>query len=168
MTIGVYVITNKLNNKRYVGASVNVESRSNVHLQGRGNRLIADDLKDGFKIDIIECDKTELDELEQFLIEECNSIYPNGYNLQSGGKTGFIENDITKQHKSDRQVGKTQSTASNEKRSETMIGVAKTEEHKMNISKARKGITFSKEHRDKLSKAKKGKAPWNKGLSKSN
>lgn len=49
-----------------------------------------------FKISLLEnCDKEISDEKEVYWIKELNSIYPNGYNYQSGGKSGFKHNKET-------------------------------------------------------------------------
>lgn len=95
MTIGVYVITFKETGKRYVGQSTNVGQRISNLLLGTSNMYVKEayngKTRANIKINIIECERSELDELEQFLIEECNSIYPNGYNIQSGGRRGWTE-----------------------------------------------------------------------------
>jgi group I intron endonuclease len=40
------------------------------------------------------CKKEDMNRLEQQYIKEFNTLYPNGYNLTIGGKTGPIENAI--------------------------------------------------------------------------
>jgi group I intron endonuclease len=41
---------------------------------------------DNFVVELIEyCELTESDEREKHHIKECNSLYPNGYNLKNGG-----------------------------------------------------------------------------------
>jgi group I intron endonuclease len=121
-----------------VGASNDVQRRIRKHLSGNGNRLIAEELSNGFKIDIIECNNTELDELEQFLIEECNSLYPNGYNLESGGRKGTTLHDDTKSKLREANLGKKASEETKSKMSKTRKGKSKSEEHKAKISAAQK------------------------------
>ena len=43
--------------------------------------------KDAFNVSLLEtCALTNMDEREQYYIQEYNSLYPNGYNLTTGGK----------------------------------------------------------------------------------
>lgn len=43
--------------------------------------------KDAFNVSLLEtCALTDMDEREQYYIQEYNSLYPNGYNLTTGGK----------------------------------------------------------------------------------
>lgn len=93
MSIGIYKIKNTINNKCYIGQSVDIEKRfymhkhfyhkdsyidQEIHLQGLEN----------FEFSIIElCEKDELDQKEIYYIENYNSFYPNGYNLTKGGQT---------------------------------------------------------------------------------
>lgn len=50
-------------------------------------------------------DQIELDKLEKFYIKKYNSFVPNGYNLDSGGKNGYIVSDETKQKQSKNRLG---------------------------------------------------------------
>lgn len=86
--IGIYKITNKLNNKVYIGQSNNVLRRISEHKRHR--RVNIDSYinvlgVDNFEFEILEeCSKEELDAKEQQYIEQYNSI-EDGYNLQQGG-----------------------------------------------------------------------------------
>lgn len=92
----IYVITNKLNQKQYIGKTVqSVDERFKEHLyrskQGSHNHLplYAAFAKYGTEHFIIE-EKEEieiehLDERESFWIKELNTVSPNGYNLTLGG-----------------------------------------------------------------------------------
>lgn len=90
----IYSITNTINNKQYVGQTKDYNSRVNSHLCAlRANRSHNRHLQNSFnkygeqafQFDIIEkCDIDELNDREQFWIEELGS-YDNGYNLDKGG-----------------------------------------------------------------------------------
>lgn len=94
--IGIYCIENKINNKKYIGQSVDIKNRwskhkneleSNIHhnqyLQQSWNKYGKENFK--FYI-IIECSKSELNELEICYIKKFDSINKKyGYNLTKGG-----------------------------------------------------------------------------------
>ena len=73
MTIGIYKITNLLNNKIYIGQSLNIERRFKEHCyKGKESRIPLDLAiqkygKDNFTFEIIEnCLKEELNEKETY------------------------------------------------------------------------------------------------------
>lgn len=94
---GIYKITNIVNNKVYIGQSIDVEKRiqqhkyglnnnkgHNAHFQNAWNKYG----ENNFKFEIIEKveDASKLNELEIEYISEYNSTNPDyGYNWQSGG-----------------------------------------------------------------------------------
>lgn len=86
--IGIYKITNKLNNKVYIGQSNNVLRRLSEHKKQR--KVDIDSYinvlgVDNFEFEILEeCSKEELNEKEQQYIEQYNSM-KDGYNIQQGG-----------------------------------------------------------------------------------
>ena len=86
----IYLITSKLDNKPYVGKLVREERfnaywgsgkyiRSAVKLYGR-RKFIKVILESGIKNKKLLCKR------EKYWIKEINSIWPNGYNLTSGGE----------------------------------------------------------------------------------
>lgn len=93
--VGIYKITNKINNKVYVGQLSDIDYRwvhhrcdlkanahHNIHLQSAWNKYG----KNAFIFEVIEeCDLSLLDERETFWIQFYNS-YDNGYNLDHGGQ----------------------------------------------------------------------------------
>lgn len=95
MTIGIYKIENKINKKKYIGQSMNIEKRwkkhryllnSNKHhnqyLQNAWNKY----KEKCFIFNIIEvCDPDIINDREQYWIDKFDS-YNNGYNLDKGGK----------------------------------------------------------------------------------
>ena len=82
--IGIYMITNTIDNKRYIGKSIDLkrrlrkhkyylanETHHNIHLQRAYNKYGLE----YFKFDILEyCTEKELDYLEMFYIEKYDSF----------------------------------------------------------------------------------------------
>lgn len=90
--IGIYKITNKINQKCYIGQSVNIKHRWSQHKQNskiRPEKLYLAIRKYGienFSFEVIEeCKQEELDEKEKYYIILYNS-YENGYNMNLGGQ----------------------------------------------------------------------------------
>lgn len=97
MTKAIYVITNKVNGKQYVGQSVHPEIRWWQH---RNNAKIKyDNLpihlaiskygEDNFDFEILEW-TDDYDNREKQIINELNTISPNGYNVSSGGNSNVM------------------------------------------------------------------------------
>ena len=88
--IGIYKITNKINNKSYIGQSIHIEQRWEEHLYKTSKcSLIKYALfkygKDNFIFEVLEeCSREELNEKEQYWIEKYDT-FNNGYNLTKGG-----------------------------------------------------------------------------------
>lgn len=104
---GIYYIENKVNNKIYVGQSINVHKRinrhkyllktgthSNIYLQ----RSFDKHGKNNFDFGVIKlCDVDELNSLESRYIKMFNSVYgQEGYNLTTGGDSNYSYSDATK------------------------------------------------------------------------
>lgn len=105
---GIYCIFNKINHKRYIGQSVDIEKRwrqhknllSNKNFQIENQHLVSawhKYGKDNFEFFIVEkCNVKELDALEKFWIDYYNSNNSNkGYNKTLGGGqyTNVYKND---------------------------------------------------------------------------
>ena len=93
MSCGIYKITNLLNQKSYIGQSINIEVRFNKHKTAKDDFYIHRALRkygiENFSFEIIElCDLLQLDEKEKFWINYYNSLVPNGYNMIPGGSNG--------------------------------------------------------------------------------
>lgn len=93
MITGIYKITNKLNNKVYIGQSIDIEKRWEAHKFYSYNEKTALQLAfkkygvSNFNFEIIEkCDKEKLNEREQYWIKFYNSYGENGYNMNFGGE----------------------------------------------------------------------------------
>lgn len=95
MRIYLYIIKNKENGKVYIGQTVDFDKRTREHIYGRGckkncliDRAIKKHGKNMFSFDVIDIaySQEDADDLERMLIEEFNSIKPNGYNVLKGGR----------------------------------------------------------------------------------
>lgn len=154
MTCGIYKITNKQNDKFYIGSSINIEMRwyahksylrrnvhANQHLQNAWNKYGEDNFI--FSI-FIETDEEALLNKEQELIDESKCCDKNiGYNK------ALIAGSPMK--------GRKHSPEAIEKIREASTGRVYSPETRRKISLANKGKTLSPETRRKLSLAKKGR-----------
>jgi|LSQX01.1.fsa_nt_gb group I intron endonuclease len=89
--IGIYLITNKINNKRYVGKSININKRIGEHFREAGyerniNKPLYKDIKkygrENFDVEVLEeCNEEDLVDREQYYYEklkpEYNIVSPN-------------------------------------------------------------------------------------------
>ena len=184
---GIYMIQNLVNQKVYIGQSVDIYSRwdehicalrggyhANKHLQRSWNKH----KEYNFEFSIVEkCDENKLDEKEIYWITENDSYY-NGYNQTKGGGgvRGFKHSDETKQKISNSLkgenapwYGKTRSEETKAKIGEAskerwadpenhpMYGKHHTEEAKQKISIANTGRKHTEEEKEKLRQANSGK-----------
>lgn len=112
MTIGIYCYRNKINDKRYIGQSIDIERRYVQHeiyfkkdiYDKQENEMLWKSIKkygrNSFEFFIVEeCKEKELNEKETFYINELNShISKNGYNFTFGGydRTGYKHSEERK------------------------------------------------------------------------
>lgn len=125
----VYMITNLINGKIYIGQS----KYKNSKYFGSGKLIKKAINKYGinnFKKDIIcECNnREELDEKEIFYIKKFNSIIPNGYNISRGGGREHHNDDTS------------------EKISNSVKGKKHSEETKLKIGLSSKGKTYEQRY----------------------
>lgn len=111
--IGIYCIENKINQKKYIGQSIEIYQRwkrhirelnkgvhINKHLQDSWNKYGSKNFS--FYI-LEECTKSELNTLERFYIKNLESNnYKKGYNCNTGGGAGCIISEETR-----RKIGET-------------------------------------------------------------
>ena len=143
MPYSIYIITNSVNAKQYVGISKNLRSRWNRHRRAAGDtpllhkaikkygieNFVFTHIADAF-------DQEGAFDIERMLIEQHNTFAPNGYNLTKGGETGVGA-----------QKGRVVSEETKKKISVSLKG----------ITSPRKGVTLSDETKKKISDSKKGK-----------
>jgi group I intron endonuclease len=121
----VYKITNKINNKSYIGQTTrSLEDRIKQHLK-RGDCVAIKNAINKYGIDnfefsvIEEVDSVEtLNIRENYYINEFKTLHPDGYNLNTGG------------------FNKKWSEESKKKMSKSHTGKRLSQEHKDNISKS--------------------------------
>jgi group I intron endonuclease len=161
MTIGIYCIKNSINNMLYIGQSINIEKRivkhkrklliekhENIYLQRVWNKYG----KDNFEFFSLEsCDKSLLDEREIYYIGLFDSMYPKGYNLNTGGNSNKEISQEVRNKIGDGNRGKTVSEEAKEKISK-------------NNARWNLGKHLSEETKKRISESHKGQIPWNKGI----
>ena len=146
----IYLITNRITNKVYVGqTSKTIEKRFSQHCRATDNQILHNSMRkygvDAFDIKLIElCDKDVADEREVYWIEHYGSLMPNGYNMTVGvnGTVGYKFSEEDRKN-----IGNALknwwSQFSKEERREMrrqfieMSKRPKTEEHKRKISEVR-------------------------------
>lgn len=89
MSIAIYKITNLLNQKSYIGQSINIEQRIKKHISSKDKYPIHEALRkyplENFEFSVLEeCPKELLNEREEYWISYYDS-YKNGYNCTAGG-----------------------------------------------------------------------------------
>jgi group I intron endonuclease len=137
----IYLITNLLNNKQYVGQTIQpLEKRWQRHCWKSTSKnsmpickAIAKYGKENFKIEVLVlCNSyDELNEKELFYANELNTWSPNGYNLKAGDGKGSMSPET-----------KAKIAAAN-------TGMKRTPEARQNMSNAHKGKTLSEKQRKK-------------------
>ena len=81
--IGIYKITNKNNNKSYIGQSIHCGKRLDEHSKGEQfiDEIIQLEGIENFDFNILkEVNKEELNYWEDYYIVKYNTLFPNGYN----------------------------------------------------------------------------------------
>lgn len=182
MPYTIYLRTNLVNGKQYVGQAKDFKRRerrwnSDVY-QYAGKYINAARRKYGienFSTDILEeCDtQKKANELEKYYIIELNTKAPDGYNLTDGGEgvSGykFTKEEREKLSKSHIGLqagekhplwGKHHTDETKRKLSEVHKGKPLSGEHKrklLALNASRKGKPLSEEHKRKISEAHKGK-----------
>lgn len=177
----IYLRTNKINGKKYVGLTTDLKTRQNswksISRHYAGKAIYNARKKygiDGFDFKILkECEDEELDYWEKYYIKELNTKVPYGYNMTEGGDgcPGYIHSEKTKRKMSEKRkgenngfYGKHHSEDSKIKISEAQKGKQSwnkgkhhLEETKRKISEAQKGKHHSDETRKKMSEVHIGK-----------
>lgn len=153
----IYLITNKLNNKRYVGQTIRtLKKRWYEHCKTDDRCVALNSAIQKYSPENFECVKLcrasneELDELETKYIKEYNSVCPNGYNIQTGGGKGRKHCPESRERMRKSKLGNKNPN----------FGKPRTDETKQKISEAKSGSKhhfygkhLNYEHKLNLSKA---------------
>lgn len=155
----VYIATNVINGKQYVGLTKNIDRRWKQHLKTNGSApaLHAAIKKYGIACFVFShiCDAFDHDaacSIERMLIQQHNTKFPNGYNITDGGE-GVCGTPLSEAEKEKRRQAMLafNSKLSAEERS-AKYGWAKgriwDEEQKQKISASNKGKNLGKQPSD--------------------
>ena len=100
--IGIYKIVNTINQKVYIGQSINIQKRIHQHFwksqcqkdvsyNSALHNAIRKYGKQNFTWEIVEqCSVDQIDEKQKYYIQFYNSLTPNGYNILKGGQKNRI------------------------------------------------------------------------------
>ena len=150
-TYCVYIHTNKINGKMYVGQTVhgnNPEKRWNNGKGYSSSTYFYSAIEkygwDNFDHQIIASNltKSEADNFEKLLIKELNTMNKKvGYNLTAGGdgNVGYSPSDETRQKISNSLKGQPRSREAIEKTRRALLGTHLSEETKKKLSESKKG-----------------------------
>lgn len=109
--IGIYMITNKINNKKYIGQSINIKRRKSEHFYKKCDMVISRSIfkhgKENFDFKILElCEESQLNELEiKYITQYKSNNRVFGYNVDNGGNCTGKMSEETKQKLSEANKG---------------------------------------------------------------
>jgi group I intron endonuclease len=159
--INVYIVTNVVNGKQYVGITSNLNKRWNKHKNAMGSApaLHAAIKKYGLSSFVFThfadaFDDEAAKKIEIMLIDDLKTLAPRGYNLTSGGDGTFKPSDEVRKKMSISHMGKVQSDKTKEKRSQSLKIAYAEGRHKGNSGNS---FTMNDESKKKISEAKMGK-----------
>ena len=153
----IYKITNRKTGKQYVGQTVTHRKNKNKYRPfghiGRFNDHVSEAInntktkqctylnnairkygEDNFDSELLEmCDKDKLDSREKYYIKDMDTMYPKGYNLTQGGKTGtdvIVNNnsDLNEVKKRGREFGYIHKDSTKKKMSQRLSKIKGTDE----------------------------------------
>ena len=137
----IYCYTNKINGKKYVGQTVNFNTRHQQHCYNSYDNMLIDKAInkygiDNFEVEILKCNLSTqclLNFWECYYIDLFDTLAKNGkgYNIASGGFNGY-----TCAGKTEDEMNEIKNKISDTMKSK---GLKRTEEHKRKVSEANKG-----------------------------
>lgn len=178
MKSGIYQITNKVNNKIYIGSSVNIEKRWREHKSDlKNNRHHSKHLQRSWELhgsSAFEFTILEIVENSKLLLEREQHYLDNlkpyereiGYNncASASSPLGYKHSEEARSNMSKAKIGHKHSEETKRKMSKAHKGRVFTEESKRKMSKSATGRKASSEAKKKMSQSRKGREAWNKGI----
>jgi group I intron endonuclease len=180
----IYLVRNKINNKKYIGQTVNsisvrwTKHKYSANHNSSNNYFLSAVKKygeDNFIFETIkECEtQDELNYWEEFYINQYNTRNRKvGYNTREGGSHGKhteatkqklrlanLGKKLTDEHKqrlSEAHKGKRPNDKTRQLMSDRRAGIELSENHCKSISDGRRGMKFSDRHKKNISKSKAG------------
>lgn len=179
-TIGIYCIENVINNKKYIGQSIEIENRwckhrselkkgkhDNDYLQKSWNKYGGNNFK--FYI-LEECNVKDLDDRERYYIDVYHALDENyGYNLKTGGQDNnvVVSQDVKNKQRESLKKFYANNPEAKKQKSISALNQWSNTEIKKKICGKNNGM-YGKHHTDetknKISAAKKGKPSWRRDL----
>jgi len=165
----IYIITNTINNKLYIGQTVQVlKKRIQSHFRtqkGKNPTMLKNAIdkygKENFKWEVLcECPVQDLDTQEKYWIKYFNSFGKNGYNMNEGGNYNLRNLVRTPEHCrkiSESLTGKKLSAEHRKTLSESHKNPSDEIREKNRLGHIGKKHPHSEETKLKISKANKGK-----------
>ena len=177
----LYIITNKINGKRYVGQTIQtLQKRWIAHCcNSNPSSLIGKSInkrgKENFDIRILSiCNSLEeMNSREIYYIKLFNTLNPNGYNLAPGGRNSITSKETsvkqsnsakgrivslqTRERISISNKGKKRSLDAIRKTAEKNIGRKASNETKVRLSESHMGYKMPESQKNNISKHNKGK-----------
>jgi len=146
----IYLTTCLVNDKKYIGQSINQRNKntylgSGIAFKCALRKYGKDNFKKTILVDNVRC-LNELNKLEREFIRKHDCLSPNGYNLDLGGTNKGRMSEASKAKMIKSKTGK--------KHTQKQI--------EANI-KSHKGLKLSDETKKKIGDANRGKPSWNKG-----
>lgn len=172
---GIYIITNTINDKVYVGQAQDLYIRTKHHISDERNPLLKKAFKkyglDKFTINVLEkCEIEKLDDREQYWMDYYEvTNRDKGYNICpiAGSTRGVKKSQEERKQMSERAsqrigdlnpfYGKKHSEETKEKIRKRKLNQKVSEETKLKLSQAHTGKKFSEERKMAISKGLKGK-----------
>ena len=157
----LYVITNCVNGKQYVGITKNPKQRWHNHGSDSKCPAISNAIrkygKENFTFDLIfEGDEETVKFLEQQFIVRLETKSPLGYNLTDGGDGCTNPSEASRRKRGDALRGRPLRLDTREKLRATMLGRKLSTEHRKKISESGKGRHVSLVSRNRIRDAKIG------------
>ena len=167
---GIYLITNNVTGKQYIGQSIDICKRWKQHLFCNRRYPLYSALRKygaaSFTFEVlVECRRDHLDFFEVAFILGYGTLSPHGYNLTTGGGSGKECSPETREKLRAASTGRAVSIETRQKMGDASRGRTHTTETKKKMSKAQKGVSrpnqqgkhHSEETKKKMSDAHKGK-----------